>query len=199
MASICLQNVQPNRRLNSTPHQSKPEMTMTGKMLCILAVLCYIPLTIQSDMTRLIKRDANNDDEGCEPAEDSFEELMLNEHNAFRAKHDAAPLVWDERMASTAADWISACNYVHSPPALAGVYGENIVWGSGYTPLELIRDWEAEGPQHGAYNHYTQMVWKSTKTLGCAQKACPGDTTFIACHYGPDGGNVEGELAQNVS
>lgn len=34
--------------------------------------------------------------------------------------------------------------------------------------------------------HFTQIVWKSSKTLGCAKRTCPNWTMYI-CEYDPPG------------
>lgn len=48
--------------------------------------------------------------------------------------------------------------------------------------------------------HFTQVVWKSSKQIGCAwsEAKCPNGWYYFFCEYSPPG-NVEGEFAQNVS
>jgi hypothetical protein len=45
--------------------------------------------------------------------------------------------------------------------------------------------------------HYTQIVWKDTKKVGCGAATSDGKETIIVCRYslGPthEGGNVFGE------
>lgn len=73
-----------------------------------------------------------------------------------------------------------------------------------------------------SWGHFTQIVWKSTKQVGCATVVCNGlgnvDSSspipFTVCNYGPPGkieyllcsqrksdafpGNMAGEYAKNV-
>ncbi|KAJ1396583.1 Ves allergen [Sesbania bispinosa] len=45
----------------------------------------------------------------------------------------------------------------------------------------------ASGKQCG---HYTQVVWKNTKRVGCAKVRCNNGGTFITCNYDPPGNYV---------
>merc|ERR1712151_995921 len=45
---------------------------------------------------------------------------------------------------------------------------------------------------HTTTGHYTQVVWKSTKELGCGSFG-----KMIVCQYGP-GGNTKGQFTENV-
>lgn len=49
-------------------------------------------------------------------------DAYLESHNAFRAKHGAAPLVWNEELASKAKQWSANCKMEHSGGTL-GPYG----------------------------------------------------------------------------
>lgn len=40
--------------------------------------------------------------------------------------------------------------------------------------------------------HYTQVVWKDTKLVGCSKIICDSGDTIITCEYYP-AGNYEGE------
>jgi len=44
--------------------------------------------------------------------------------------------------------------------------------------------------------HFTQLVWLSTKELGCGL-SCKGDTCYSGCNYKPSG-NVQGQYRENV-
>jgi len=70
--------------------------------------------------------------------------------------------------------------------------------------------WTAEekdyDPNNPVPSHFTQVVWKSSKELGCATVTCAAGTIFPAsygpsrytvCEYSP-AGNVIGEFPQNV-
>ena len=61
----------------------------------------------------------------------------------------------------------------------------------------------ASGEFDTATGHFTQLVWKDTKSVGCARKECNGDDEndapgwFLVCEYFP-GGNVIGQFRENV-
>lgn len=45
--------------------------------------------------------------------------------------------------------------------------------------------------------HFTQLVWKVTRTVGCARKDCQRMGWFLVCEYWPPG-NVEGQFKAQV-
>ena len=79
-----------------------------------------------------------------------------------------------------------------SPSSLDRRYGENLAASAGsgvtvQTALSGIKAWEAEAPDYNPaapnYSHFTQMVWKASKQLGCYQASCPAGSIFDA-RYG---------------
>ncbi|PIL30254.1 transporter [Ganoderma sinense ZZ0214-1] len=134
----------------------------------------------------------------------------LNAHNSVRAQHRAAPLTWNETLASAAQSWVNKCVFKHSGGSL-GPYGENLAagTGSGYDIAAAVKSWTDEVSQYNPNNpqpsHFTQVVWKATKQVGCAVKdGCSGifdpkfgAAKFYACEYSP-AGNVLGQFTQNV-
>jgi pathogenesis-related protein 1 len=68
---------------------------------------------------------------------------------------------------------------------------------------DAVRSWESErkysqGQRLDASNwydsgHYTQMVWRNTKEIGCGRIECKGQM-IVVCNYYPPG-NVLGEKA----
>ncbi|OVA12430.1 Allergen V5/Tpx-1-related [Macleaya cordata] len=129
---------------------------------------------------------------------------FLTAHNKVRTKHGLPKLKWNSRLANYA-KWYGNqrrgdCALIHS----TANYGENIFWGKGkrWKPADAVAAWAA---QEAYYNyrtntcmankeclHYTQLVWKNTRTFGCAQMRCKSGDTFIICEYDPHG-NVMGQ------
>lgn len=131
---------------------------------------------------------------------------VLNSTNLFRYQHNATFLAWNDSLASYAADYAARCIWAHSygPP------GENLA--RGYPNVTSAVD--AWGNERELYTfspedqvtgfseptgHFTQLVWKSTQTVGCAAYACNGDNGLagylLVCEYWPPG-NIEGTGAQ---
>uniref|UniRef100_A0A7C8ZM03 SCP domain-containing protein n=1 Tax=Opuntia streptacantha TaxID=393608 RepID=A0A7C8ZM03_OPUST len=141
---------------------------------------------------------------GC--LKESLEFLL--QHNLVRAKKFELPLVWDKDLEKYARWWASErsadCALQHSFPEGGFELGECIFWGSGsqWTPSDAVKAWAdeekyydydsntcAEGQMCG---HYTQIVWSTTRKLGCARVVCQDGDVFMTCNYDPPG-NVIGE------
>ncbi len=127
---------------------------------------------------------------------------MLAAHNALRAKNGAAPLSWSPGLAQAAQAWASACVFQHSNTS----YGENLAEGTGYSATQVVNDWYGEISQYDFNNpgysdatgHFTQVVWKGTKMLGCGAADCGSDGTLYVCNYEP-AGNLQGAFQDNVA
>lgn len=127
---------------------------------------------------------------------------FLSQQNAARASMGLPPLAWDERVASYARWYAQSrrgdCALVHS----SGPYGENLFWGSGtgWSPAQAVGAWLSERPRYdywsnscygGMCGHYTQIMWRNTRRVGCAMVTCyNGRGTFITCNYDPPGNYV---------
>ncbi len=140
---------------------------------------------------------------------------VVSAHNAARAAVSPAaspalaPLVWSPDAASTASAWAAGCVYMHNPDN--NIYGENI-YASTADPAAaaVVGDWASEKSNYdyannactGVCGHYTQVVWRSTTSVGCAKQRCTSGSPFgstgggvwyyFVCNYFPPG-NVGGE------
>ncbi|RCN52911.1 SCP-like protein [Ancylostoma caninum] len=123
-------------------------------------------------------------------------------------------LRYDCGLESTAVEYAKKCNYDHSPLEERSYAGENLyssenpkmdkmqvaerapeVWfeelkkyGVGQENVLTEKLWARPDTQIG---HYTQMIWQSTRYIGCGVQHCPSQTLAV-CHYSR-GGNVMGE------
>ncbi|KAM5541310.1 hypothetical protein V8D89_004864 [Ganoderma adspersum] len=132
----------------------------------------------------------------------------LAAHNSFRAKHGAAAFKWNNTLAAAAQKEVNRCIFKHSG-GIFGPYGENLAAGTGnFKIADAIRSWTNEAPQYNPHSpnpsHFTQVVWKGSKQVGCAVKECSnifdpkfGVAKFYACEYHP-AGNVIGYFPKNV-
>ena len=135
---------------------------------------------------------------------------LLSLHNRARADVGVGPMVWSKNLAAYAQSWAdhlasTSCRMEHRPRSgkWKQMYGENLFIGTvGYHGVaDAVRAWEGEmSLYHGeALNssnwypsgHYTQMVWKDTRQIGCAKAECRGNV-IVVCNYDPPG-NVLGQ------
>ncbi len=124
---------------------------------------------------------------------------MLDAQNRIRAAAGVPELAWSDRLAAAAGNWadslLKSGKFEHRPK---NKYGENLFETHGYhaSATEVVADWAAEEKNYtratnscraGAVcGHYTQLVWRSTKQVGCAV-ARGGDREVWVCEYDPPG------------
>jgi pathogenesis-related protein 1 len=128
----------------------------------------------------------------------------------------AAPLTWNPIAAQVAEAWASGCSFNHNPNAKSeydamggsGGLGENIAAGAPtQTIAGAVGSWTAEemyydhatntcsAPANASCGHYTQIVWSTTTTVGCAQVHCTTNSPFTkftewdysVCDFSPPG------------
>lgn len=139
---------------------------------------------------------------------------MLDAHNAARNAVGLAPLVWNTRLAADAAAYANKLvreeRFEHAlQPEGSERQGENLWTGTldAYALKEMVDVWIAENHRYrhaptpdfsttGRWSdvaHYTQIVWRSTTSIGCALASWK-DSDVLVCRYLP-AGNVVGEFA----
>jgi len=132
----------------------------------------------------------------------------IDAHNKYRAKHCAAPLSWSSKLADIAQKWANhlrdRCGTLeHS----AGTqYGENLAAGSigALDPTSAVDMWYDEIKRYkfpnGGFSmttgHLTQLLWRSTRQVGCGHAQCKGLDIYV-CEYDPPG-NWEGQYRNEV-
>jgi hypothetical protein len=137
---------------------------------------------------------------------------ITNLHNAVRAMVETQTplpaLAWSDALEATAKTYGMMCintdgypNIMdHNPNRGAGhpySVGENIYASGGTATAQgAVQSWASEKANYvypagysSATGHYTQIVWRTTREIGCALVNCPsipyGST--IICNYGPAG------------
>ena len=139
---------------------------------------------------------------------------ILAVQNRERAAVGVPPLVWSDKLAADAktyAEHLIATGPPYNHPSAEWVAahptvleGENLVVRAPPEPFtqELLaqfqqfwvgekKDYQGEpGDFHGV-GHYTQMVWRDTKEVGCATATGNGHDVLV-CRYSPPG-NVIGQ------
>jgi uncharacterized protein YkwD len=125
---------------------------------------------------------------------------MVEAHNRVRASVGVDPLVWSDRLAVVAQGWADQLaaegrlRHRASPR-----YGENLylISGGQATPNDVVGAWAAEQSDydyrtnqcHATCGHYTQIVWRNTKSVGCAVARSRGIEVWV-CEYYPPGNYV---------
>lgn len=125
---------------------------------------------------------------------------LLSAHNMVRAELKLEPLTWDCSLELTAQRWADRAVTQHDEDT---PFGESIFVSS--TPTQnvgaVVVRWMLEQPNWDnrtgkcaagkVCNHYTQIVWRSTKRIGCGinRSAAGKWKVFLVCHYDPAGNN----------
>jgi len=129
---------------------------------------------------------------------------VVDTHNFYREKHGAPPLVWDNKLASDAAQCLRKQSYPPFHLEHCGNNGQNIAAAAPkMNPPSGVTNWYNEikytpgkKGKVTSFNyktgHYTQVVWKSTSKVGCAK-----NQNFLVCDYSSPG-NFAGRFAANV-
>lgn len=123
----------------------------------------------------------------------------LDAHNKVRAEVGVGPLTWNDTLAACAENYAKTRVKDFKMEHSGGPYGENIAASSGeMNAADAVKLWVDEKPNYdhdtnccvndGAEcRHYTQVVWRDTARLGCANAKCDNGWTFVVCNYDPPG------------
>ena len=140
---------------------------------------------------------------------------MVAAHDAVRAAARPAPvpalpaLAWSDSAAQAAGAWARQCQWRHDPALGALGLGQNL-YASTFRPSssDVVGSWAAEAADYDLASntcaagkvcgHYTQLVWRDTRRVGCATVSCTTGSPFagggawwyVACDYDPPGNFV---------
>jgi pathogenesis-related protein 1 len=130
---------------------------------------------------------------------DALSRDMLAAHNRVRASVGVPPLKWSEELAAVARQWAEQLlvtgKFAHRPKPQ---YGENLfeIRGAHATPAQVVAEWAVEAREYDATQnkcrslavcgHYTQVVWRGTKQVGCGVARRQGREVWV-CNYDPPG------------
>ena len=142
-------------------------------------------------------------------------EAFIVAHNKWRGEVGVKEkLGYSPSLAVSAQAWAdnlkhtNHCQMRHSKPD--GQYGENLFWGSALnwsdgrkelqkvSPQKVVDSWGSEKADYDYANnscapgkmcgHYTQMVWRTSTTVGCAMAVCDDTKQQVwVCQYQPPG------------
>ncbi|KAJ5752834.1 hypothetical protein N7520_009751 [Penicillium odoratum] len=126
------------------------------------------------------------------PYQGTYHEKVLYSHNIHRGNHSAPNLNWDQRLSNAAHDWAIQCQFHHNTGMLPGRYDQNLAGSSPNASMSQhisdywyngeMRNFDSHygqsnpGEDFGGYGHFTQLVWKDTRSVGCATIDCRGSS-----------------------
>jgi pathogenesis-related protein 1 len=131
---------------------------------------------------------------------DSVPTEVIAAHNFYRSRVGSPPLAWSNDLADRAQAW--ATKLIDTgmfAQRRDGLFGENLfeITGGIANPFQIVSAWASEAANYNeATNsctarcgHYTQVVWRSTKLVGCgvARKAT---REVWVCDYAPHGNTI---------
>lgn len=141
----------------------------------------------------------------------------FNLQNGYRQKHQVANLTWNATLASMAKSWannlIQTGTFQHGglTDSKGNRIGQNLAQmmmsnnvNNSFNVQFSVKMWYDEVKNYnyskptfsGNTGHFTQLVWKGTKSVGFGM-ASKGATTVVVANYYPPG-NYIGQFAQNV-
>jgi hypothetical protein len=175
------------------------------RALFILLIACAFPFMVSGEDGKSYLLPINNE----------VKAKIVALHNKYRVEVGVPPVKWSETVQKSSGGWAlhlaekEGLRLVHAGPG--SPYGENLsggpgVWGTdkdAYTALEsAVAGFALEksnykgapvstGGNFYKYGHYTQMVWRATREIGCAvakRKDIPG--YVVVCRYSPAGNTI---------
>ncbi|KAH3666004.1 hypothetical protein OGAPHI_004193 [Ogataea philodendri] len=160
------------------------------------------PTTLSTSSTESTTSSSTSSTEAATSSSSDFQSQILNEHNAKRELHGVDALTWDDTLAQYAQAYADKYDCSGTLTHSGGQYGENLALG--YSTTGTVDAWYSEGDNYdygsscSVYDHFTQVVWKSTTKVGCGYKHCNSYWgTYVVCSYDP-AGNFVGECDSNV-
>ncbi|XP_063682831.1 uncharacterized protein LOC134817568 [Bolinopsis microptera] len=139
----------------------------------------------------------------------SPKQQFVKAHKTKRKLHGTRKLGWDADIATVAQKW---CDYLRDNNLLehsqGSGYGENLYksWGtsSDGAATRAVDSWYNEISDYDyakpgfsmTTGHFTQVVWESSKKVGCGISTKDSET-WVCCNYEPPG-NYGGQYANNV-
>ena len=145
---------------------------------------------------------------------------LVAAHDRWRAEAGVPGVRWSASLGTAAQQWADhlaqddGCTLRHAPRSTLGDTGENLYWASAIRwsngrreaqnidPPKVVDSWGSEKRDYDAATnrcapgkacgHYTQVVWRDSREIGCAMATCKDQSQVWVCRYRP-AGNVVGQ------
>lgn len=190
--------------------------------IMIMATACHLTVSQLIISNALVSTDLTSEGHGSpgrskravnvQLTSEQIKELVAA-HN-YRRSHEGASnmefMTWNQKLAEMGQLWAEKCVWKHGQPTYSDPPYEKIgqnLWGHEATPANLSEAVTAFWDESQNYDystlkcskvcgHYTQVVWATSKEVGCGLKICPQVSTlknagFLVCNYGPAGNYVD--------
>lgn len=151
-----------------------------------------------------------------------YQQLILQAHNQVRSEVGVPDLKWNSEAAKVAQSWSNKCIFQHD--LVNKNYGQNLAVIAIYNSIlngnsrviteeEILKlipesiklwadeknnyDYASNGCSQGEVcGHYTQMVWKSSTSVGCGITQCDDlidwfSSFYLVCNYSPPGNYID--------
>ncbi|XP_033102927.1 peptidase inhibitor 16-like [Anneissia japonica] len=131
---------------------------------------------------------------------------MLDAHNEYRritnpSAADMNLLTWNDQLADSVQTWTEECVWDHGQVEFENQQydpmGQNLWRGGNKVSVSAVRAWMNEDKYYNytehvcqpgkVCGHYTQVLWDTTKQMGCGYHSCEDGKTIVGCNYGPAG------------
>lgn len=122
---------------------------------------------------------------------------ILEAHNTVRTRLKIPALIWSDKLAQRAQDWADTLLHREQLSHRSNpTYGENLfeITGAPASPAQVVGNWTSESRDYDyasnkcrkVCGHYTQIVWASTKSVGCGVARNSRREVWV-CNYDPPG------------
>ncbi len=186
---------------------------MKKLMTSVFIVGTMILIPAQTPSSSLGKTENNLTQTGSDISTEQAKEALAY-HNKVRADVGVEPLVWSTTLSDYAQKWADhlvsngKCNLEHRPDSgeWKGIYGENIamlvpnknaalessaLW---YSEISKFQNVSLNSSNWYESGHYSQMVWRNTKSVGIGAAKCSNGYYIVVANYDP-AGNYMGQKA----
>ena len=135
---------------------------------------------------------------------------ILTNHNYHRKRHQVEPLERSEEIEKVAQAYSEHLAEIEKLVHSHNGYGENLFycWSSNsicVTGEYASQSWYSEVSKYNfnspgfssGTGHFTQLVWKGSKKIGCGAACNKNNKCYVSCNYSP-AGNVINYFENNV-
>lgn len=188
-------------------------MTWTAPIVGALAVLCATGTAVAASGSSNSGYAVSEEIASLSGSRVQLAARILEMHNAERSRLRLEPLKWNIHLEREAEQWAAVLSskgaLQHADRSVRNGTGENLWMGTaGGWPVETMVEKFLEERKHyrhdnfpnisrtGSWSdvgHYTQIVWRDTKEVGCAIVTARGNDVLV-CRYWP-AGNIWGQRA----